>query len=231
MNIVQRIFIEPLQKCYENMLVFLPNLLTSIVILIAGVVVAYLLKIVISRILKAVKVDRFAERFGIFEVLSKGGVKEPLSVLISKIVEWIIVFTFIIIAMQNLKIHTVEHIIEKLFMYLPNILVAAFILVLGYILSGFFARAILIASVNAGVKSSGLIGKFTRFAVFLLAATMALEQLGVGKDTVVAAFIIIFGGLVLAAAIAIGLGGKDIAREYLEKRIKGGEDKDDINHI
>jgi len=85
--------------------------------------------------------------------------------------------------------------------------------------------------VNAGVKSSGLIGKFTRFAVFLLAATMALEQLGVGKDTVVAAFIIIFGGLVLAAAIAIGLGGKDIAREYLEKRIKGGEDKDDINHI
>lgn len=231
MNIIERIFIEPFQKCYENMLVFLPNLLTSIIILIIGIVVAYLLKIVISHILKAVKVDRFAERSGLFEVLSKGGVKESFSTLISKIIEWLIIFTFIIIAMQNLKIPTVEHLLEKLFMYLPNILVAAFILVLGYLLSSFFARAILIASVNAGIKRSGLIGKFTRFAVFVLAATMALEQLGVGKDTVVVAFTIIFGGLVLAVAIAVGLGGKDIAREYLEKRIKDDEGRDDIDYV
>lgn len=231
MNIIQRLFIEPFQKCYENLLFFLPNLLTSLIILIIGIVLAYLMKIVISRILKALKIDRFAERTGIFEVLSRGGVKDSCSSLISKIIEWLIVFTFVIIAMQNLKIPTVEHLVEKLFMYLPNILVAAFILVLGYLLSNFFARAVLIASVNAGMKSAGLIGKFTRFAVFMLAATMALEQLGIGKDTVIVAFTIIFGGLVLATAIAVGLGGKDIARQYLEKKMKEDEKEDDINHV
>jgi len=231
MNTIHRIFIEPFQKCYENFLFFLPNLLTSLIILMIGIVLAYVLKIIVSRFLRAIKLDRFAEHSGLFEVLSKSGMKESLSTLISKIIEWLIVFTFVIIAMQNLKIPTVEHLVERLFLYLPNILMAAMILVLGYLLSNFFGRAVLIASVNSGIKSSGLIGKCTRFAVFMLSATMALEQLGIGKDTVIIAFTIIFGGLVLATAIAFGLGGKDIAREYLEKKVKEGDKKDDINYI
>ena len=231
MNTIQRIFIEPFQKCYENLLFFLPNLLTSLIILIIGIVLAYVLKIVVSQFLRAIKLDRFAERSGLFEVLSKSGVKESSSTLISKVIEWLTVLTFVIIAVQNLKIPTVERLVERLFLYLPNIFVAAMILVLGYLLSNFFGRAVLIASVNSGIKSSGLIGKCTRFAVFILSATMALEQLGIGKDTVIIAFTIVFGGLVLAMAIAFGLGGKDIARDYLEKKIKDSEQEDEIRHL
>jgi hypothetical protein len=231
MNTIQRVFMEPFQKCYENLLFFLPNLLTSLIILIIGIVLAYVLKIVVSRFLRAIKLDRFAERSGLFEVLSKSGVKESSSTLISKVIEWLTVLTFVIIAMQNLKIPTVERLVERLFLYLPNIFVAAMILVLGYLLSNFFGRAVLIASVNSGIKSSGLIGKCTRFAVFILSATMALEQLGIGKDTVIIAFTVVFGGLVLAMAIAFGLGGKDIARDYLEKKIKDSEQEDEIRHL
>lgn len=231
MNTIQRVFMEPFQKCYENLLFFLPNLLTSLIILIIGIVLAYVLKIVVSQFLRAIKLDRFAERSGLFEVLSKSGVKESSSTLISKVIEWLTVLTFVIIAVQNLKIPTVERLVERLFLYLPNIFVAAMILVLGYLLSNFFGRAVLIASVNSGIKSSGLIGKCTRFAVFILSATMALEQLGIGKDTVIIAFTIVFGGLVLAMAIAFGLGGKDIARDYLEKKIKDSEQEDEIRHL
>jgi hypothetical protein len=76
-----------------------------------------------------------------------------------------------------------------------------------------------------------MIGRFVKYLVFVLAATMALEQLGIGRDTVIITFSLIFGGIVLAMAIAFGLGGKDIAREYLEKKVKGEEKKDEISHL
>ncbi len=114
---------------------------------------------------------------------------------------------------------------------LPNVFVAALILLFGYLLGNFFGRAALIASVNAGIRFSGLIGKFVKFTVFILSATMALEQLGIGRETVIIAFAIIFGGIVLALAIAFGLGGRDIAKAYLEKKMKGEEKKDEISHL
>jgi len=231
MYIIEKIFIEPFRKCYENMLYFIPNLLTFFILIIAGIVVGYIFKVLFSRIFKAVKLDKFAERFGIFEIMSKGGMKEPPSVIIARLIGWLTVFTFIVIAFQALKIPTVEHLLERFFLYLPNIFVALIILLLGYMLSNFFGRAVLIALVNAGSKNARLISKFTHFTVFVFSATMALEQLGIGRDTVIIAFTIIFGGVVLAVAIACGLGGKDIAKEYLEKRIKEDDKKDDIEHL
>ena len=231
MAILQRLIIEPFDKCYEKLFYFLPNLLTSIFLFILGVFLAIILRIVFQKIFKTINLDKHSERFGVLEMLKKSGVREPISVLISKIIQWVIVFTFVVVSMQNLKIPTVEHLLERFFLYLPNIFVAAFILILGYLLSNFFGRAALIASVNAGIRSSGLIGKFVKFTVFVISATMALEQLGIGKETVVIAFAIIYGGIVLAFAIACGLGGKDIAREFLEKKMKEEEKKDELNHL
>lgn len=231
MNIIQKVFVEPFQKCYENMLYFIPNLLTFFMLLIAGIVIGYIIKIIFSRILKAVKLDKLAERSGMFEVMSKGGVKEPPSVIIARLIGWLTVLTFVVIAFQALKIPTVEHLLERFFLYLPNIFVAIVILMVGYLLSNFFGRATLIALVNAGIKNAGMISKFIRFTVFVFSATMALEQLGIGRDTVIIAFTIIFGGVVLAVAIACGLGGKDIARDYLEKKMKEDDRKDEIQHL
>ena len=84
---------------------------------------------------------------------------------------------------------------------------------------------------NAGIRISGLIGKLVKFTLFMFAATMALEQLGIGRETVIIAFAIIFGGIVFALAIAFGLGGKDMAKNYMEKRLFKEEEKDDIEHL
>jgi hypothetical protein len=130
-----------------------------------------------------------------------------------------------------LNIPAIEGILERFILYLPNIFVAVLILFLGYFLGNFVGRASLIAAVNAGFKLSGLIGKFVKLTIFLLTTTMALEQLGIGKETIVIAFAILFGGVILALAIAFGLGGRDIAKEYLEKKLKGEEKKDDISHL
>lgn len=227
----QRVIIEPFERFYEKILQFLPNLLTLLFLLISGIILGVILRVICLRLLRAINFDKLSERFGIIEVLQKGGIKEPLSLILSKVIEWIVIVIFVIFSMYALNVSFVERLLEKFFLYLPNILVAILIIFFGYLLSNFFGRAALIASVNAGIKVSGLIGKLVKLTIFLLAVTMALEQLGIGRGTIVIAFSIIFGGTVLALAIAFGLGGRDIAKEYLEKKLKGEEKKDEISHI
>lgn len=231
MNILERVIIEPFEGLYEKVLQFLPNLLASILLVIAGIILGTVLKAIFLRVFKAFNIDKHSERFGMVEILNKGGIKDPLSLLLSKAIQWIIIFVFIVISLRALNVPAVENLFERFFLYIPNVLVAALVLFLGYLLSNFLGRAALIASVNAGIKISGLIGKFVKFTVMILSSTMALEQLGIGKETVIIAFAIIFGGIVLAFAIAFGLGGRDIAKEYLENKIKGEEKKDDIKHL
>jgi len=231
-NILQRIIIEPLDRFLEKVLHFFPNLLSFILIFVTGIVLGLILKGISARLFRAIKLDRFSEKSGITEMLQKGGVRDSISLILAKFIGWITVISFSIIALRSLHILAVEQILEKFVLYLPNVFVALIILVVGYLLSNFLGRAALIAAVNAGIKISGLIGKLVKLTVFLLALTMALEQLGIGRTTIVIAFAIILGGVVLALAIAFGLGGKDTAKEYLEKKIKGEEEKkDEISHL
>ena len=104
---------------------------------------------------------------------------------------------------------------------------------IGWLLGNFFGRAALIASVNAGVKLSSQLSTGVKGLIMIFALVMAFEQLGIGRNTMVAAFTIAFGGIVLALALAFGLGGKDQARSFLEKRFKknGSAGPDDLKHL
>ncbi len=228
---LQETIIEPLKELYRNVLDFLPNLLTSLLILILGVLIAIAFKKIFTRLFRAINLDKLSEKFGVSDIFQKWGIKESISSLFLKVIGWLIVFTFLIVSLRTLNVPTIERFLEELFLYLPNVFIAILILFIGYLLSNFLGRTALIASVNAGLKISGIIGKFVKFTVFALAVTMALEQLGIGKETVLIAFTIVFGGIVLAFAIAFGIGGKDAAKEYLDKRLKGEEEKNDIQHL
>jgi hypothetical protein len=230
-NFLQKIAIEPFERFFDKVVQFLPNFLTALFILIMGVVLGVILKGISLRLFNAIGLDRISESSGVIELLRKGGIKDSVSVLLAKVVGWITVIVFAIISMGELEIPTVEKLFESFLLYLPNVFAAALILLFGYLLGNFFGRAALIASVNAGLKASRLIGRFVKLTIFLLAATMALEQLGIGKETIIIAFAIVFGGIVLALAIAFGLGGRHMAKEYLEKKVKGEEKKDEISHL
>lgn len=231
MNIFQKIIIEPIERFFERVLQFLPNFITALLIFIVGIIFGMVLKVLFLRFFKAIGLDKLSERSGVIELLRKGGIRDSASVLLSRIIEWITIIVFAGISMKALEVSTVEQIFERILLYLPNVFVAVLLLLFGYLLGNFLGRAALIASVNAGIKVSGLIGRFVKFTVLVLSGTMALEQLGIGRETVVIAFTIIFGGIVLALAIAFGFGGKEIARTYLEKKFLTEEDKDDIEHL
>lgn len=231
MNSIQQMIIEPFQRFYLKIIQFLPNLLAAFVILVAGFVLAGIFGWAFSRIFRSLGLDKYFQRSGMVDILRKGGIEDPLSVLLSKVIKWTTLVVFIIISLYTLDSPTMERLLESFFFYLPNVFVAFLILLFGYILADFFGRAALIAAVNAGMRISGMIAKLVKLTIILLAVTMALEQLGIGKGTIIIAFSLVFGGIVLALSIAFGLGGKEVAKGYLERKMKGEEKRDEISHL
>jgi hypothetical protein len=221
---------EPFERFFEDIMRFLPRLLGLILIILLGIVLAYILKIIVVRIFRAAGLDRRAERLGAGDVLLRAGIKEPFSELLSNFIFWLAVAVFIFFGLHSLEIPAMEEITARFMLYLPNIFVSALLVFFGYVLGNLFGRAALIASVNAGMKVSGLIGRGVKWAIFLLALTMVLEQLGIGEKAIIIAFGILFGGVIFALALAFGLGGQDMAREYIKKRL-APEEKDELKHL
>jgi len=215
---------------------FLPNLLALITILIVGIVLACLLRFVVQLILAAVRFDNLSERWGLSLALSRGGWNKPASNLICRVVFWLVIFFSLIMGISALGLEATSSAIANVFLYLPQALAAIIILVAGYLLAVFLSRASLVAAVNAHIRSAQYISRAVRILVLFSAISMAVVQLGIAREVVVAAFSIFFGGLILALALAFGLGGRDLARDFLEKRFgrtdeEGEGKKAKISHI
>jgi hypothetical protein len=228
-----KILIQPLQDAARKLLDFLPSLLAGIVVFIVGLGLAWLVKVLVVRIIKLLKLDAAFARSGITDALQKMAIRDTPAKLVGRMFFWLVAFIFFVLGLSVMRVPVIDQLFEKFLLYLPNIFVALIIMTIGWFLGNFLGRAALIASVNAGMKLSGMLSKGVKAIILLFASVMAFEQLGIGRQTMVAAFAIVFGGTVLALALAFGLGGKDIARTFLEKRVKKDEDADhdDLKHL
>src|SRR6266446_3644033 len=123
---------------------------------------------------------------------------------------------------------------SMLMRFLPRLLSALLILVVGWLAANFLGQAMLITAVNAGVLQARLLARTTRWVVLLFAVATALVEIGIGRDMVLIAFGVLFGGLVLALALAFGLGGRHLAREILERSYRREREpapQDSITHL
>jgi small-conductance mechanosensitive channel len=240
MNIsLDKYLIEPVQEFFKKLLDFMPNLLSAIIIIVVGIILANVFRLIFVKVLKVIHFDNGCERIGVTQILQKGGIRDVPSHITGRIIYWLLVFIFVIIALGSLRVPSVEQFMTRFLLYLPNVFVAIIIVVLGYIIGNFLGRATLIASVNAGIPISGPLSLIVKIGIFMMSVTMSLEQLGIGEATITIAFGVTFGGIVLALAIAFGLGGKDIAQQYLEKYLEKKEEHaateedrpDDISHM
>jgi hypothetical protein len=231
-EIWQSAIYDSFNKFLGKVITFLPNLLAMITILIIGFLIAWAIKILLLRFLKAIKFDRVSERWGLTHMLSKGGMSYSPANLLSRFFYWVIVLITLILGINALEVAATQNFIAQFFNYLPNLFAAIIILVIGYLVAIFLGQAALIAAVNAQMESAKLLSRSVRWFIIVLSLTMSLYHLGIAEKVIVSAFSITFGGIVLALAISFGWGGRELAKNFLEKLSKGRDERDkDRDHI
>ena len=217
---MRQTILQGLEQVYSNLVhmiaEFLPRFLVMLIIIVIGFLVAFGLKYILRALLGFTKLDRVSEEAGASRVLRMAHLPS-MTELLSRSIFWVTWLGFILVGLSVLGVAGLQEQISRLFRFLPEVFVAILILFLGVVIANFLSRTALLAAVNAGHPSAKILSWSIRFAIWILAISMTLEELGLARQTVISAFSIIFGASMLGLAIAFGLGGQDLARKFLER--------------
>ncbi|MBZ5587414.1 MAG: hypothetical protein LAO05_02545 [Acidobacteriia bacterium] len=223
-----------LNAFFEGVVRFLPGLLAALLILALGVVIGLLVRVLARRTLTIARFDRFCESTGLTMILGRADVRAAPSALVASLLFWIVLASFLMVGASALRVDVINRLIAEFFLYLPRIVAALGIVLVGFLFANFLSRAALLAAVNANVPSPRAIGLVVKLLITVLALAMALEQLEIARSIVLAAFIIAFGAVMLGMALAFGLGGRDVARRVLERQFgerSTDHDDDNLSHV
>jgi len=232
------VFWRPLQKLWHSFYAILDNLMVAVIILLAGWVVAKIIRKGVQGMLNLMRFERFAYRAGLHHVLSRAGFRSEPAAVLAQTVYYVVMFIFLVLALGALESTTINQIIAQVFSYLPKLVSALLIFFAGYLVSAFINRTVLIAAVNANLQYARALAITAQALVVIFFSAISLEQAGIGQGIVIATFSILFGGVVLALALAFGLGGRGLAQDILERRLSKTRQKtkrkteaDEISHL
>src|SRR6266446_2339361 len=212
----------------------LPSILAMLTLVVLGALLGWIAGTLVGRLAHAMDLDQRSRTWGLTPALARAGIYRPLSQVLRLVAFWGIFVIFATMGIDALAIPGAPGATGVLMRFLPRFLSALLILVVGWLAANFLGQAMLIAAVNAGVLQARLLARATRWLVLLFAFATALTEIGIGRDMVLIAFGILFGGLVLALAVAFGLGGRHLARHILERgrrRERETRDRETISHI
>src|ERR671921_2244760 len=203
--------VESLQNALDVFLSYVPQLIGAIIILIVGYIVAKILQAVVSRVLQSIGFDSWMERGGIKQFLDRAQTRETPATVLGKLVFWFVFIIVITMAADALGIQQVSQVLAQLIAYIPSIIAAILILVLAALLANFLSGII------RGATGSGLLASVVQYAIIVYAAFAALTQLGIAVQLTANTFLILLGGVALAAPLAFGIGGREVAQDILQK--------------
>jgi hypothetical protein len=212
---------------------FLPRLMGTLIIVLIGWVIAYILKSILRTILRLARFDKLSEHAGATQLLKKAALPSSTE-LLSRFVFWVAWIGFILIGVSVLGIVGMQEHVGRFFGFLPRLFAALFVFFFGLLASSFFSRAALLAAVNADLPSPRLISFTIRTLIIVFSVSIGFEELGLAEHTVLVAFSIVFGSLMLGLALAFGIGGRDLARQFLERRFvheKKEEKEDELSPL
>ncbi len=211
------VVVDPVKAMFIRVWGYIPAIAGAIVILIVGWLAAKLIEAVVVRVLKAVRLDVASDKAGIANVLAQGEIKLTISELIGAVIYWIVVLVVIATALGTLNLSVAADLVARLIEYVPNILAALFIMIVGAFLADFVAKVVLTTASNAGISKARLLAKVARFILITFAVVVAIEQLKIASTLIILAINIILISIGLSIALAFGLGCKDIAGKFIQE--------------
>src|SRR5438093_2517531 len=228
---VDRILRQATSQIVDQVADFLPGVVVSLVLLLAAVLVAIVVRVLLVRVLRGLEFDRRAEHWGLAGFANWSASSSP-SLALARATSWVIFFLGVLVSLTALNATIPSRLAMSMFEYVPHLLAALMILVAGAIMARFLARSALIGAVNMRIQSARLISLGVKWLVLLVAIAMALDHLGIGRSILPLAFGIVFGGVVLAAALAVGLGARGVVSRALEEQLGESSRVDDkVDHV
>lgn len=213
----EKILIEPVQKMLEQIATKIPLVVGALLILIVGWLIARAIRAITTKALKIMRFDIAAGKTGVSNILVKGGIKFTPAELIGILVYWTVMLLVFVMAINALGLDVVTDLFSQILLYLPNVIAAIFVIVLGMFLANFIGRIIHTAAGNAGIAQAKILGDITQYTIIICAGIVALQQLNIAIDFLVTIIMLLIGGVCLAVGIAFGLGCKEIAADFMRR--------------
>jgi len=209
--------LEPLRAFLMQLGVFLPKLILAIIIIIAGWLLAKFLKLLVIKGLQVINFHVLTEKAGIDGFLQQGGIKTGMSGILGVLIYWLVILVTLVIAFNCLGLTYVTDLVSRVVMFIPKVIVAVLILAVGMYSARFIAQTVSAYCKNVGLEDADLLGRISQYAIMTFVVLIALDQVNVVTDIIRQSFLILLAGLVLALALAFGIGGQKTAAELLER--------------
>jgi len=221
--------LDTTREFLHQIAIFLPRLALAVAVIVIGWLLAKAVRFAVEKALRAVNFGVLTERAGTDHFLQQGGLRGDTTTLFGLFAYWVVILATLVIAFNGLGLTYITDLLQRAVLFAPKVLVAMLVLVFGSYFARFVGSAVNTYCVDAQIPDSDILGSIARYLIMTFVVMIALSQIEVGGDIVQRTFLIILAGLVLALALAFGIGGKDWAAAMLERwwpqRHRGGGPK------
>jgi hypothetical protein len=201
----------------------IPKVLGFLVILIIGWFIASALAGIVANLLRAVKFNDLAQRSGFAGFVQNMGMKTDSAGLVATAAKWFVRLIVLTVAFDALGLPAVSQVLQQVLLFIPNVIVALMVLVIGGLLAGALAGVVRGAASSAGLGNPELLSTIARIMVWSFAIVVAVNQIGIATTLINTLFMGFIGALALATGLAFGLGGRDTAAEIVQGWYQSGK--------
>src|ERR1700686_503617 len=211
------ILLETAREFLHQIAAFLPRLLLALVVVAIGWLLAKAARFAVERGLRALNLPVLTERAGTDNFLRQAGMRGDTTSLFGLVGYWLVILATLMIAFNGLGLTYITDLLGRMVLFIPKLLVAMLVVVFGSYCARFVGGAVNAYFVDAQIPDADLLGRIARYLIVVFVVMIALGQVEIGGDIVQRTFLIILGGLVLALALAFGLGGRKGAAAMLDR--------------
>jgi len=212
----ERIF-NPARELIEKFWIGLSKVIAGVLVLIVGWIIAKIIKLLVIRFFQIIKVDKLSEDSGLKNFLDKGNITKNVSELLGISIYWIIMLVVVFLAINVVGISIPSTVIDSLLSFIPKFILGLLIFIFSLFIGNLFGGIVKTSASNTGIEKADLLGKLTQGAIIIFGTVVALQQIGIASNFIGNVFIIILASFCFGIALALGLGAKDIVKEYIEK--------------
>jgi len=221
-----------LERLHYQITTYLPSLLAALTLVLGAYLSALLARWLIYKIFKGMAIDKFLRRSGVAFLVDPSG-RLRATRLVAETVYWLILLSGVLLGLNVFGTDLTTRIVQSFVFLLPKLFVAGLILLGGTWLSQYLGRSMLVWAVNENFPSPRRLAVVVRILIVFVAVVVAADQLNFARSVFLAAFVILVGGAVLAASLAVGLGRGGVRRFFEERREHVGdpEERSLWNHL